>query len=154
MLYNEDDFVELLKNKGLKVTNQRKIILEGLASQPDEHFTAEEIYEMVKEKYPEIGLATVYRTIQLFSDLELIESLNLDDGYVRYEIVKSNSKHHHHHLICLGCGRVFSFEGDLLDHLERQINETLGFRVENHEVKLYGYCKNCTEDSEKTIPTE
>lgn len=149
MLYNEQDFVELLKNKGLKVTNQRKIILEVLASQPDEHLTAEEIYEMVKIKYPDIGLATVYRTIQLFSDLKLIERLNLDDGYVRYEIGRTNSKHHHHHLICLECGRVLSFEDDLLDNLEEQINEALGFRVENHEVKLYGYCKNCTNGGKK-----
>lgn len=148
MLYNEEIFVQLLKSKGLKVTTQRKVILEVLASQPDQHLTAEEIYELVKEKRPEIGLATVYRTIQLLSELQLIDKLNLDDGIVRYEIGKMNSKkHHHHHLICLECGEVYKFEDDLLDRLETRIYDTLGFQVTDHEVKLYGHCKNCIENT-------
>lgn len=144
MQYNEQDFIELLKSKGLKVTSQRKLILEVLAKNPEQHLTAEEIHEFVKEQNPEIGLATVYRTIQLLSKLHLIEKLNLDDGLVRYEISKTNSKsHHHHHLICQKCGSVFMFEDDLLEQLENRIEDTLGFRVMDHEVKLYGYCKNC-----------
>lgn len=145
MQYNENDFINILKGKGLKVTTQRKIILEVLASQPDQHFTAEQIYELVKEKCPDIGLATVYRTIQLLSELDLIDKLNLDDGYARYEISKTNEQHHHHHLICLECGNVYKFEDDLLDTLESKIYDTLGFQVMNHEVKLYGYCKNCID---------
>lgn len=146
MLGNKENFKKLLKENGLKVTTQRIIILEVLEERPGEHMTAEEIYEYVKEQYPDIGLATVYRTIQLLSELHLIDKLILDDGYVRYEIGKKNnqkSTHHHHHLICLNCGQVSSFEDDLLDTLEKKIYDNVGFEVVDHEVKMFGYCKEC-----------
>ena len=145
---NQDMFKKLLKKNGLKVTTQRVAILEVLSSRPGKHLTAEEIYDFVKKKYPDIGLATVYRTIQVLSDLNLIDKLNLDDGYVRYEIGKKDNEdngHHHHHLICLECGSIFSFQDDLLEALEEHIEETLGFKVVDHEVKLYGHCKKCLE---------
>lgn len=151
MSVDRERFKAILKEKGLKVTTQRILILEVLSQSPDRHLTAEEIYELVKGDYPEIGLATVYRTIQLLLELGLIDKINLDDGYVRYEIGKmgeDDSKHHHHHLICLECGNVSSFEDDLLDRLEERIKETISFKVTDHEVKLYGYCKNCLNNRE------
>ena len=136
----------MLKKKGLKVTKQRLLVLQALASCPDKHLTAEEIYTIIKADCPEIGLATVYRTIQLLLELNLIDRINLDDGFVRYEIGsvgENDSKHHHHHLICRSCGKVLSFQDDLLEELEDKIKETTGFQVVDHEVKLYGYCKEC-----------
>lgn len=148
---NQEHFKTLLKQNGLKVTTQRVAILEVLNSRPGKHLTAEEIYDCVKEKYPEIGLATVYRTIQLLSELHLIDKLNLDDGYVRYEIGRGNpdeSCHHHHHLICLDCGKIYAFQDDLLEVLEERIKETLDFDVVDHEVKLYGHCNKCNRQED------
>jgi len=148
---NQEQFKNLLKQNGLKVTNQRIAILEVLSSRPGEHLTAEEIYDFVRVDYPDIGLATVYRTIQLLSELNLIDKLNLDDGYVRYEIGKFDQKdagHHHHHLICLDCGGIYTFQDDLLETLETRIKDTLGFDVVDHEVKLYGHCKKCRSTTE------
>jgi len=147
-----EQFKILLKEKGMKTTTQRLAILQVLLEQSDKHLTAEEIYELVKLNWPDIGLATVYRNIQLLSELNLIDRLNLDDGYVRYEIGSMNTddvKHHHHHLICLECGEVFMFEEDFLENLEQTILDTLGFVVSNHEVKLYGLCKKCNERTEQ-----
>lgn len=146
MIWNKQETESFLRRKGLKVTKQRILVLEALASCPDKHLTAEEIYEIVKADCPEIGLATVYRTIQLFYELHLIDRINLDDGFVRYEIgdmEKGGTKHHHHHLICSKCGKVISFQDDLLEELEKKILETTGFWVMDHEVKLYGCCKEC-----------
>lgn len=143
---NQECFKDMLKEKGLKVTNQRVMVLKTLSSSPGVHLTTEEIYDLVKSEYPEIGLATVYRTIQLLLDLNLIDKINLDDGFVRYEIAEdldSVSGHHHHHLICTECGNVYSFEDDLLENLEKTIKNSLGFEVVDHEVKFYGCCKNC-----------
>ena len=141
----QENFKEILKEKGLKVTNQRVLVLKVLSSEPELHLSTEEIYDLVKEEYPEIGLATVYRTIQLLLDLNLINKINLNDGFVRYELAKDKdlSGHHHHHLICMDCGNVYSFEDDLLENLEEHIAKTMGFEVADHEVKLYGYCQNC-----------
>ncbi len=148
----QDDFKKILKEKGLKITKQRMVVVKALASCEDKHLTAEEIYEIVKADFPEIGLATVYRTIQLLVELDLVESIQLGDGYVRYEIGKFQGEetHHHHHLICLECGKIISFRDDLLDELEARIMESASFQVINHEVKLYGYCKECLEKRQKS----
>lgn len=143
-----EQYKKLLKEKGMKTTGQRLAIFEVLANEPDRHFTAEEIYEKVKASWPEIGLATVYRNIQKLSEFGVIDKLNLDDGYVRYEIgnpARDGGRHHHHHLICLDCGSVFTFEDDLLEPLEGKIRDTMGFIVSDHEVKLYGRCRACSE---------
>ena len=135
-----------LKEKGLKVTNQRLLVLQVLAENKDRHLTAEDIYELVKEDYPEIGLATIYRTVQLLLEMQLVDRINLDDGCVRYEIgetLDGTGKHHHHHLICKTCGKVLPFKDDLLDELERHIEEETGFHVLDHELKFYGQCSEC-----------
>lgn len=143
-----ENFKDLLKSHGLKVTNQRIILLEALDNHKGEHLTPEEIYEIVKEEHPEIGLATVYRTIQLLCQLNLVEKVVLVDGIIRYEMVEMDREkaHHHHHIICLDCGSVQSFEDDLLEDLESAISEKTGFSVVNHEVKFYGYCDKCKKN--------
>lgn len=148
MAVDREEFKQLLKEKGLKVTRQRLVVLEAIASCPEEHLTAEEIFSLVKVDCPDIGLATVYRTIQLLNELHLIDRINFDDGFVRYEIGSAPNnvqKHRHHHLICVKCGKVISFQDDLLEELEEKIAATTGFSVVNHEVKLYGYCTECKE---------
>lgn len=137
-----------LKEKGLKVTNQRLMVLSVLEQNSGRHMTAEDIYELVSEDYPEIGLATVYRTLQLLWDMQLVDRLNLDDGCVRYEIghlLKGDAKHNNHHLICRECNRVIPFGDDLLDDLERHIEEATGFHVLDHELKFFGLCRECME---------
>ncbi len=141
-----EKFKSLLKSKGLKVTGQRLAVLKILQERVDEHLTAEEIFALVRAEHPDIGLATVYRTILLLSDMGLIDKLSLDDGFIRYEIGRSSaSGHRHHHLICLVCGKVFSFEKDFMEPLENEIAKLTGFQVVNHEVKLFGYCRDCKE---------
>lgn len=146
MKYDREQFKRILKENGLKVTRQRLVVLEAISSCPEDHLSADEIFSIVKVDCPEIGLATVYRTIQLLSELHLIDRINFDDGYVRYEMGSAfdrEQKHHHHHLICLNCGKVISFQDDLLEELEEKIALTTGFEVVDHEVKLYGCCIDC-----------
>ena len=153
MKIDRESFKELLKEKGLKMTRQRLVVLEVLAENPEQHLTAEDIYERVKAANPDIGLATVYRTVQLLLELELIDRINLDDSFVRYEIgdIMGKKQHHHrhHHLICLKCGRVSAFQEDMLEALETGVQEALGFQVTDHEVKLYGYCRDCSEKEKR-----
>ena len=79
MSVSQESFKKKLKEKGLKVTNQRLLVLQVLAENKDRHLTAEDIYELVKEDYPEIGLATIYRTVQLLLEMQLVDRINLDD---------------------------------------------------------------------------
>ena len=148
MSVSQNEFKEMLKKKGLKITNKRLRVLEVLGENRDKHMTAEDIYELVKEDYPEIGLATIYRTVQLLLEMQLVDRINLDDGCVRYEIGENTygdakGKHRHHHLICKDCGKVFSFKDDLLEELENHIEDETGFHVLNHELKFFGQCEQC-----------
>ncbi|MCI8319676.1 MAG: transcriptional repressor [Dorea sp.] len=152
MSISQEKFKRMLKEKGLKVTNQRLLVLEVLACHKDKHMTVEDIYDLVKGDYPEIGLATIYRTVQLLLEMQLVDRINLDDGCVRYEIgedISAGGKHHHHHLICRTCGKVQSFKDDWLEGLERHIEMEAGFHVLDHELKFYGQCRECLDKTEK-----
>lgn len=132
-----------LKDKGYKLTPQRRAIVDIIINNEGKHLTTEELYDLVKVECPEIGLATVYRTMQLLEELGVVCKLDLNDGCSRYELVHEEENHQHHHLICTSCGKVIEVEGDLLDSLEQDIQEKYKFMIKNHSVKFYGLCKEC-----------
>jgi Fur family ferric uptake transcriptional regulator len=140
---NIDDIKEKLKKKGYKLTTQRRAILDSIVSNQGNHLSSEEIYDIVKLKYPEIGLATVYRTLQLLEQINVISKVNFDDGCSRYELNTNSKDHHHHHLICLGCGKVMEVKLDLLENLEHEIEKEGKFKIVDHNVKFFGYCSKC-----------
>jgi len=141
------DLKDQLKRKGYKLTTQRRVILDTIIENIDKHLSIEDIFEQVKKKYPEIGLATVYRTVQLFEQLGIIYKLNFDDGRSRYELYQNKEDHQHHHLICLKCGSIYEVEEDLLEDLEKRIEESKDFEIVDHNVRFFGYCKNCRSKS-------
>lgn len=144
----EKDCVNLfdkLREGGYKMTPQRKIILDVIEQNPGKHLSTEEIYDLVRQTHPEVGLATVYRTLLLFEGMDIIHKLDLDDGFSRYELNRNKTDHRHHHLICTICGTVLEVEEDLLESLEQQILKEHGFIVKDHRLKLYGYCEKCSK---------
>lgn len=134
---------ESLKTKGYKLTPQRKAILDVIIEHKGEHLTSEEIYDIVKATKPEIGLATVYRTLILFEDLDVVYRHNFGDGCGRYELNLNGEEHQHHHLICNSCGKVIEVEIDLLDDLESKIEAEYDFDIKDHKLKFFGICSNC-----------
>lgn len=143
----EERFKTMLREKGLKVTKQRLMVLAVVGKHPGEHLTAEEIHELVREQYLDIGMATVYRTVQVLVDLNILVKASFDDGFSRYELKKTgiSKRRRHHHAICQVCGKVISFEKDLLDGVEQVFCDALQFTVIDYEIKIYGYCKACTK---------
>ncbi|KPU28052.1 Fur family transcriptional regulator [Caloranaerobacter sp. TR13] len=143
MVYLIESLREQLKEKGYKLTTQRRIILDVILENQGKHLSPEEIYEKVRGKFPEIGLATVYRTLQLFEELNIIYKLNFNDGCSRYELNTNSGDHQHHHLICLSCGKVIEVQLDLLETLEEEIEKSGEFKIVDHNLKFFGYCKDC-----------
>ncbi len=137
--------MDLFKDKGYKYTLQRKIVVDMLLKHRGRHMSTEDIYNLAKRKCPEIGLATVYRTLQLLEELGAVNKLNFDDGCSRYELMEDNKDHQHHHLICISCGRVQEVEEDLLENLEKKIEEKNLFKVIDHRVKFFGLCSSCAD---------
>lgn len=140
-----EQFKKQLKDKGYKLTPQRRAVLDIIVGNEGKHLSTEEIYELVKKDCPEIGLATVYRTLQILEDMNLIFKLNLDDGKYRFELSHAEEDHHHHHLICTNCGKVTEVEGDLLETLEKEIEKKFNFKITNHILKFFGNCSKCEE---------
>ncbi|ADL51578.1 ferric uptake regulator, Fur family [Clostridium cellulovorans 743B] len=143
-----ENILQYLKEKGYKLTHQRKVVLEVIIDNVGNHLTVEELYELVKKQYPDIGLATVYRTIQLLEEMGLVLRLELDHhGIARYELVNEAENHQHHHLICNRCKKVTEVEEDHLEILENEIEKKYNFKIENHSLKFYGLCEECKRNS-------
>lgn len=132
---------ESLRRKGYRLTPQREAVIKILLENPNQHLAAEDIYAMVRKTHPEIGMATVYRTLDLLSSEKIINQLNFEEGYSRYEL---ESQAHHHHLICLKCGKITEFNDGLLEQVEEEIAKQHDFQIVGHLLKFYGYCPTCT----------
>lgn len=143
---NYSDILKKMKLKGYKLTPQRKTIIDAIFNNNCDslHLSAEEIYDIVKINFPDIGLATVYRTLIVLDELKIISKINFDDGCDRYEMIAE--KHQHHHLICKKCGKVIEVSEDLLEKLEKTVEKNYEFKIIDHNVKIYGLCKKCSND--------
>lgn len=144
---NTSNFNDKLKEKGYKITSQRKQVLDVIKENEGKHLNSEEIYYLVKEKSPDIGIATVYRTLSLLEKMGLIYKVDLDEGSVKYELDRDldSHRHRHHHLICLDCNEIVEVEEDLLDDIEEKISAKHNFFIKDHSVKFYGYCIKCRD---------
>lgn len=129
-------------------TLPREAILE-LLSRTSKHMSAKEIYAYLLTKYPEIGLSTVYRTLNLLSQMGLINKLDIGEGQSRYEYRSGEEKAHHHHLICTKCGKIIDYsefideELKLVKEAEKNIAGRYSFLVRDHNIEFYGLCEDC-----------
>ncbi|MBB6731091.1 transcriptional repressor [Cohnella zeiphila] len=132
-----------LLNKGYKLTPQREATLRVLLENERDHLNAEEVFMLVKDKYPNIGLATVYRSLELLSELHIVEKINFGDGGARFDLRSEDQPHMHHHLICTRCGAVEEIKDDWLMPMENRIEREFGFTVLDHRLDFQGICKEC-----------
>ncbi|GJL84631.1 MAG: transcriptional repressor [Micavibrio sp.] len=118
---------------GLKMTGQRRVILKVLDSAED-HPSVEDVYDRARKIDESISIATVYRTLSLLDELELVIRHEFQEGYSRYEL----NSDHHHHLIDLETGKVVEFQNEDLEKLKIKIAHDLGYDLVDHRLELYG----------------
>lgn len=128
---------KLCAEKGLRMTEQRRVIARVLSSAED-HPDAEELYHRASAIDPHISIATVYRTVKLFEDAGILERHDFRDGRSRYEEVPDA---HHDHLIDVQSGRVIEFRNEEIERLQRRVAEELGFELVDHRLELYAVPK-------------
>ncbi len=135
------------KNKkefsGRPVTSQRKLLL-SLIKKAGGHISAKELYRRASRKNESISLATVYRTLQLFKELGLVEERRLGQVCCHYEVKESTD---HQHLVCRSCGKVIEFESPLLSQLLEKHQRDHGFILTKIELYMEGYCQQCTKEA-------
>ena len=135
----------ILRQHGYRLTPQRHAVLRAIASSHD-HLTPAVIRERVRQKHLTIGLVTVYRVINLLTELKLICRVNLGRNSQSYLMRRPTE--HHHHVVCSQCGHAVDFTSCDLSGLEQRLSKETGFKIEGHLLELYGMCQNCRE----TVP--
>lgn len=136
-----DDIKNLIRRAGLKVTPHRIHVYDMLQASPVA-LTAEQIYQELKAGINPINMSTVYRIVDSFVEKQLlVRSMMPDDSRTLYEI---NSHIHRHYLICTGCRRRVEITTCPIHHLEHELADTTGFRIEAHRLELYGKCPACS----------
>lgn len=120
--------------KGMKMTDQRRVIARVLSEATD-HPDVEEVYRRATAEDPRISIATVYRTVRLLEEAEILERHDFGDGRARYE---EASEDHHDHLIDINSGTVIEFHSDEIERIQQEIARKYGYRLVGHRLELYG----------------
>ncbi len=140
----------LFRKQGLRFTLPRRVILDTLCKTKG-HLSAEDIYLRIHDSYPQIGLATVYRTLELLSKMGLICKFDFGDGCSRYELARARDEEHHHHLVCIKCGKITDYsdfveeETRLIREIEKALSRKYDFQINSHQLHFYGVCKDCQQ---------
>jgi len=138
---------EIFHNFDKRPTPSRCAILEVFEEEKS-HLSAEEVHERLKQKRKKVGIATVYRNLDLLSRMGILRRVNFGDGREHYELVQT-SETHHHHLVCVNCGKVIDYselmdeEREFLNRLEKELEKKHGFQIQSHQVYFYGLCEKC-----------
>ncbi|QZD89983.1 transcriptional repressor [Qipengyuania aurantiaca] len=133
-MHQRIDLEQLCADKGLRITEQRRVIAKVL-SESDDHPDVEMVHERANKIDPGISIATVYRTVRLFEEAGILDRHDFGDGRARYEAAPEA---HHDHLIDVESGKVVEFVDPELEALQKQIAEKLGYRLVDHRMELYG----------------
>ncbi|WP_319763312.1 Fur family transcriptional regulator [Maridesulfovibrio sp.] len=142
----QDIFTEYLTRQRLKMTPQRRTILDVFLAE-EGHISSEELYNLVRDEDSSIGQATVYRTLKLLADSGIAKSVDFNDGVIRYE--HKYGHEHHDHLVCEHCGKTIEAVDNKIEHLQEELAGKYGFKLTHHEMYLFGVCKECQEKGDK-----
>lgn len=135
----QQKLASVLNENGYKLTSQRRTVLKTI-SDSYAHMTPADVYEQARQDNPKVGLVTVYRTLELLSDLGLICRVHREGRSRSYTLAPSG---HHHHMICTQCGAVTDFTACNLNELENKLSRDTGFQIEGHVLEFSGRCRNC-----------
>jgi Fur family transcriptional regulator, ferric uptake regulator len=135
----------ILRQNTYKVTPQRQAVIEVISGSHD-HLTPQVIYQRVQKKYPAIGLVTIYRTLEILADLNLVCRVHGENNCRNY--LMRGPRGHHHHLVCLSCGKVIDVTSCNLDELERRLSRETGFKIDGHLLEFNGHCQACLDIEE------
>jgi len=131
--------IDRLRKQGYRLTPQRAMILLVIENS-NHHISAEDIYTRVADKYPNINISTVYRTLELLKQLGMVYEIDLGEGRIRYH---SETKGHHHHLVCQKCGIIIDIDESTLARLKDVLLQRYNFSARLRHMAIFGLCKNC-----------
>jgi len=134
------DAQKRLRARGYRLTPQRKAVLEALEGMAGSPADTAEVYQLAKRKLPGIGLATVYRSLELLCELGIVNRVHLHEDSQHYELAGGE---HRHHLVCVSCRKVLPYRGCDLQELTERVRDESDFLVTSHCLSIFGYCGDC-----------
>lgn len=140
-----DIFADYLKKNGLKMTRQRRIILDSFL-RTGGHVSTEELHQLAKKEDERLGFVTVFRTLKALSDCGIARKIDLDDGRARFE--HNYKRTHHHHVVCIDCSNTIEFVSPEQEHLQEEITSKYGFKAVRHTLQIFGICPKCQKNEE------
>ena len=145
MTISEREILEQLSNQGFRLTQARRAIIRVLLEETG-YLSPEQLLQLARQTCQRVSLVTVYRTLDLLSDLGYVRRVHSDHGCNGFAKV---ARGHRHHLICKGCGRVVDFEGCDLSSMVRRVERETGFIVDDHILELSGVCAACMAEADR-----
>lgn len=133
-------FAEYLNSKDLKLTKERRAVLQEIFLHPG-HLEAEELAHKLRKKRKRASRATIYRTLDLLVESGIVRKVDLGHGHSHYELELDHP--HHEHMICLNCGKVIEFSDKRMEKLYKKLCEQNRFKPTSHYFQIFGYCNNC-----------
>lgn len=132
------DLIKFLKEKGYKVTPQR-IAVYDILKNTKEHPSVDMLYSKLQPEYPTMSLATVYKSLEVFKELGLVQELNVGEDKFRYDA----NVNQHPHITCIACGKVEDVCDEMLFDLASQVEKETGYQLTNQQLYFFGYCPGC-----------
>lgn len=140
---------EKFNKRCVRITASREVVM-NILQNTTEHLSASDIYLKAHEISPDIGLTTVYRTLELLEQMGLVQKFGFGDGHSRYELLNNpGGKGHHHHLICMRCRKIIDYsefiddEVEFIEKTQKKLARRYNFDITDHAINFYGTCEKC-----------
>ena len=141
-----EESIASLRQAGVRITPQRQAIMRYLISSHS-HPTADEIYQALSPKFPNISVATIYNNLRVFKDIGIVKELTYGDSSSRFDF----NTHNHYHIICEKCGKIVDFHYPGLEDVEMAASKLTGFEINEHRLELYGLCPDCQQAQQENV---
>lgn len=142
---NNEQLKKIFEKNGHKFTKQRQIIFNALNNANSKHLTPEELFSIVHQENKQVGIATVYRTLNIFEELGIVNKQEFTDSINTYEVIGQNDEHHDH-LICTNCGKIVEEKILENDELAKILRDKYNFDLDYYSLRIYGICSDCQDE--------
>lgn len=144
---NIDQVKKIFEQNNQKFTKQRQIVFKALQDSEAKHITPEELFSEIHLEHKQVGIATVYRTLNIFEELGIVNKQEFTDNAYTYELIDKNHEHHDH-LICTNCGKIIEVECIDSEEMRSSLSEKYDFELDYYSLRIYGTCSDCRNNKE------
>ena len=142
-----EEIKKIFEDNNQKFTKQRELIFNILKNSSQKHLTPEELFSIVHKDHKQVGIATIYRTLNIFEELGIVNKQEFTDQAYTYELIDP-TQDHHDHIICTSCGKILEDEFLSVDEVKKSLKDQYDFDLSYYSLRIYGICSDCKKNKE------